>query len=258
VIGEEQLMAYADGELSAEEAARVAAAVEADPTLQAKLERHRRLKATLADAFAGDAEEPVPERLRAAVAAQAGAPPELVDLEAVRAAREAQVRRERRPAPRRAMAWALAAGLAALAIVLSVPLLKSAGSPHGSDLVRLGSDGMTAKGPLASALDRQLASAPPAGARVAVALTFKDRQGRWCRSFSSSQDALAGLACRDGARWRVQVLAAATEAPASPGQFRTAASSTPAAVQAAVDATLAGEPLSAEAERRVRDGGWRR
>ena len=52
-IDEMTLMAFADGELPEEEAARVAAVLETDPALQAELNKHLRLNAEIMTAFSG-------------------------------------------------------------------------------------------------------------------------------------------------------------------------------------------------------------
>jgi hypothetical protein len=106
-------------------------------------------------------------------------------------------------------------------------------------------------GEIDHALDRYLASFSPGD--VAVQLSFKSKDGRWCRTFSTY--ASAGLACRQpGGAWALQHLAAL---PASGSGMRQAASSLPPSVLAAVDATIAGEALSADQEKTARDAGWR-
>jgi hypothetical protein len=88
---------------------------------------------------------------------------------------------------------------------------------------------------------------------VAVQVSFKAKDGRFCRSFSTA--ASAGLACReaDGA-WALQQVAAVN---ASGSGMRQAASSLPPSVLAAVDGLMAGEALNAEQEKAARDAGWR-
>lgn len=197
-----------------------------------KAERRR-----MAAAFDEVLQEPVPARLHALLAEPAP-PAEVVDL----AARRAQ---------RRGMAsWAAWGGMAAtllLGTLIGMQLAPSNGALDGGRLV--------ASGAVAQALDRQLASAPEAGAAVAVHLSFKARDGRWCRSFSTT--ATAGLACREAdGHWALQQLAAL---PAAPGTgLRQAASSLPPSVLAAVDELIAGEALNAGQERAARDAGWRR
>ena len=73
-ITDEQLMAYADGELDAAAAAEVEAAIAADPALAEAVARHRALRRQLRDAFAPGLDEPVPEHLMALVRAPAAKP----------------------------------------------------------------------------------------------------------------------------------------------------------------------------------------
>ena len=89
---------------------------------------------------------------------------------------------------------------------------------------------------------------------LSVGLTFQDVDGRWCRTFQSERDGWVGLACRADGAWTVTALAALE---ASDGEVRMASSETPAAVLAAVDASIAGETADALAETRARDAGWR-
>lgn len=190
---------------------------------QLKAERRR-----LSAAFDGVLDEPVPDRFKALLAEPA---PQVVDLGAVRAQRRAM------------SAWAAWGGMAAT-LVLGT-LIGTRLAPPGGD------DRLVARGEIARALDTQLASAP-AGA-VAVQVSFKARDGRWCRSFSTA--VTAGLACRepDGA-WALQQVAAVN----APGRgLRQAASSLPPSVLAAVDAAMAGEALNADQEKAARDAGWR-
>lgn len=65
---------------------------------------------------------------------------------------------------------------------------------------------------------------------------------------------MAGLACREQDDWKVQVLAPLGSVV---GEVRTAASDTPEAVLAAVDAAIVGETADATIEAKARDGGWR-
>lgn len=199
---------------------------EEDPT---KAER-RRLAAAFDDVLA----EPVPERLRALVAPPAST---VVDLAAERA--------RRRAVP----AWGAWGGMAATLLL---------GTLLGALFTRpaeLGSDAAhpVATGAIATALTRQLAS--DAAGPVAVQLSFKDRTGRYCRSFTTP--AVAGLACREaGGAWALQQLLAAP-AP-TPGALRQATTSLPPALMSAIDATAAGPTLNAAEERAARDAGWAR
>jgi hypothetical protein len=86
-------------------------------------------------------------------------------------------------------------------------------------------------------------------------MTFRDAQGRYCRTFQSAADRLAGLACRGDGRWRVTTATAWTAAPGP--DYRTAASATPPEVLAAVDRMLEGETLDSSQEKAARDADWR-
>jgi hypothetical protein len=112
--------------------------------------------------------------------------------------------------------------------------------------------GLVARGELDAALTQQLAGSLGTGGPQ-VGITFRDRGGAYCRTFRLRHEApLAGLACRAGDQWRVQVLAAAA---AQPGELQPAAAM-PMAVLQAVDAAIDGEALDAEAEAAARDSGW--
>jgi hypothetical protein len=202
------------------------------------------LRRRVAAAYDDVLREPVPDRLNRLLAE----PAPVVDLAAERA-------RRARPAPvdaRRGWGWARWGGMAAsLAIGVVAGVLFTMN--RGDDTLVKGHGGQLVAGAgLARALDAQLASDP--AARVAVQLSFVDRAGRYCRTFSA--DALAGLACREGARWEVVATAQAESRPG--GAMRQAASSLPRPVLDAVDARIAGNALDAPQERAARDHGWRR
>lgn len=190
-----------------------------------KAERRR-----MAAAFDDVLNEPVPDRFKALLAEPA---PQVVDLDAVRARRRGMSN------------WAAWGGMAAT-LVLGT-LIGTRLAPSDDDT----GGRLLASGAIAQALDRQLASAP-AGA-VAVQISFKARDGRFCRSFSTQ--AAAGLACRDeDGAWALQQVAQVNELA---GDMRQAASSLPPSVLAAVDAAMAGEALNAAQEKAARDAGWR-
>ena len=112
---------------------------------------------------------------------------------------------------------------------------------------------LVARGQLAWALTGQLASDAGTGA-VSIGSSFRDRSGAYCRTFRLQHEAsFAGLACRLGENWQLQVLTAAT--PGTIGSHDITAM--PMAVLRAVDAAIDGEPLDAAAEAAARDAGWR-
>lgn len=236
-VTEEMLMAYADGELDAVGTAAVEAALADDPALARRLEGHRGLRSRLHGTYAPVAEEPVPERLLNLLSRE---PAQVVDLSAVRARREAP-QQGRQP-----LRWggALAACLVA-GVMAGMLMPRPQQGLVGADLA--------ARGPLAGALDKQLASNPDPKAAVKVGLTFRTPAEDYCRTFSAK--ALAGVACREDRGWKVRM--AVSQDAAAPSDFRTAASGTHPSVLAAVEQMIDGEPLDAAAEARARKAGWR-
>ncbi len=248
-IDEAQLMAYVDGELDAAAAARMEAAMATDPRLAARVQRHLALRARLGAAYAGVLDEAVPARLAnlvpgtaAGAAAGSGHAP--------RVAPPASLRRRR---PRwSAREWAAMAACVLLGVLLArvLPLAPDTG-PGG----RLVDAAMLARGDLVHALDERLAADPEAG-RIVTGLSFRELDGRYCRSFGlDDPQPLAGLACREEERWRVVALVEAQTVPA--GELRQAASTLPASLLAEIDVRIEGDPLDAEQERAARDSGWR-
>lgn len=245
---DEILMAYADGELEEPQRSEVERAVRANPALAAIVERHRALRREVFAAFAGVLDEPVPPHLKPP------APAKVLSLEAARSAR-ARVAAPAAPAPapqRRWPRWGALAATLALG-VLAGSLWFDGSSGDGSLVVAPARGRRVARGPLAGALSRQLASDPAPTSPARIGVSFATRDGGYCRSFSIG--ASAGLACREGEIWRIPVL---NEAKAAKGEYRQATSATPEAVLDAIDERIAGTTMSAAAERAARQRGWKR
>jgi len=225
---EELIIAYVDGELGAAERARFEAEIAADADLARAVERHRALARRVNAAYAPVLDEPVPPQLLAvAAAANDGAAPRMPRL-----------------APRLAP-WAAVAASLVVGVFAGRALAPSSGP------IAAAGGGLEARGDLALALTSRLAA--DAGP-MQVGLSLKTADGRYCRTFQSAPDRLAGLACRDGGRWRLRTLTAWT--PAAQTAYRQAASDIPPEILAGVDA-LSAQPLDATAERAARDRGWR-
>jgi hypothetical protein len=111
---------------------------------------------------------------------------------------------------------------------------------------------LIASGRLAQALGSQLAGEAAGG--VAVQLSFVDKDGQYCRTFSVER--IAGLACRDASRWTVQITTPAE--PAASSAMRQAGSPLPRALMEAIDARIVGTALTAAQEQEARDRGWAR
>ncbi|WP_295932429.1 hypothetical protein [uncultured Xanthomonas sp.] len=251
------LQAYADGELDAAQAAQVEAALRTDPQLAQALERLRSLQARLRAGFAPVLDEALPARLLAAARARPTGAPGKDDAVAtlppspIHATAQASRPTPLRPRARRR--WALPAALAA-ALLLGLWIAQRQlpqGDAHGPTVAT--AQGSVAEGALAQALTQQLSGQSQGSVRIG--LSFRDRDGHYCRTFALS-NANAGMACqRDGA-WRVELLVPAGEREDG-GGMRMAASPMPAAVLQAVDARIAGEALDADGEQHARARGWR-
>ncbi len=233
-VDNEKLIAFADGELPAAERAEVEQALAADPALRERAAAHKRLRAHLAHAYDGALDEPAPQRLRDILDPPA---PQASSAEIVELA-------ERRAATWSTREWgAMAASLAA-GLVLAFGVI-GANPP----MIATTSDGLAARGALAAALDGQLAA--DQGSAVRIGLSFRGRDGGYCRTFDLTRRNVSGLACRDEGDWRIDV----TAAHATGGEVRMAGAAPE--VMAAVDTRIAGEALDAAAEARARDAGWR-
>ena len=231
-IDEAMLIALVDGELDEVTRRRVERAVADDPALATRLAAHRQLRDRLARHYAPIADDPVPPHMRALLE------------------RSATVMPLARPAARWRN-WAMGGAIAA-SLVLGLGLGRLTGGQDGP--VGIEDGVMVAQGPLADALDTQLASAS-GNAAIRIGLTFQRKGGGWCRSFDG---AVAGVACREGQRWQVQQ--ALPGAGPDAGQGGTAyrqASSSDARVMATIDALADGAPVDAAGEIRARQSGWR-
>lgn len=238
---DETLMRRIDGELGPEAGAAIDAAAAGDPALARRLERLRGLRTLTREAFP--------------------AAPDPRDAELARLIMGGAVRREpwaarvagglrEAFAPRYAPVWGGAAA-ACFVLGLTVGWLGQDRTPGGFSVA---SDGALADTELVRVLDRGLAAEGADSEGRAVGLTFRDADGRWCRTFRAGDAGVAGLACRTGGDWRMQVLAPFR---VSGAEVRTAGADTPVAVLIAVDDLIAGETLDAAAEAQARDAGWR-
>lgn len=232
-LTEEKLIAYADGEISGEESRAVEAALKTRPDLQAFVEQQRALRHRFEASFSA-MDEAIPERLLNTL------------MQTPVSSRWRRQQRLKSWTSRRFLLWSAMPTAAALACGLVVGVMLT---PQGSFRVDRGM--ILARGALSTALDKQLASAQPASNAVRVGVSFKDRNGRYCRTFSEAS--LAGVACRDWDGWAVAALASS---PSESGAYHMA-SAMPDAVRDTVEKMIAGEPLDAAEEMRARAKNWR-
>jgi len=238
------LHAYVDGELDGPARADFEARLRQDPALQRVLVREQRLHEALGLAYAPVLDEPLPARLT-----------DLLTKPQAAVLSIAQARAERGQGFGRT--WSYWGGIAA-SLVLGVVLGRQLLPPSPDANLALAVDGsLAAQAGLAMALDEQL-SGQRLGA-ITPGLSFVAKGGAYCRSFVSEGDsASAGLACRDGAQWRLRQLLPLPAAPGGSPQFRTAATALPAELLQRIDELREGDTLDAEAERQARARGWHR
>ncbi len=222
------IAAFVDGELDDLTARRVEREAESDAALAAEIARHRALKAQLAAHYAPVAAEAVPDRLRALLAGDA------VDT-SLADRREAK---RRRFAP---MHW----GAIAASLIFGLTIGMQPWRPAAD--VTSANGTLAASGALAEVLDTQLASNQPQGAAVRIGLSFRDRDGRYCRSFEGRT--LSGIGCRNPGGWSLE----RTMTGQAGSDYRQASSG---ALATDVAEMMAGDPFDAEAERTARDRGW--
>jgi anti-sigma factor RsiW len=246
---DETLMAYVDGELDEQARGEIEAAMLANPDIAARVARQQALRKRVHLAFEQVLDERVPDRLIAAARGMPASPGEsnVIPL------------RRRKPTSRR-WSWpewgSIAASLAAGAVFTAIFLRHSSDEPVSSHNGHL-----FASGALAQALSDQLASKQAGGTRAAVqiGISFRDKQGNYCRTFAlSDASALAGLACHNGDGWRVDVLARGESGSDAAAQYRPAASSMPKPILQSVEDRIAGEPLDAQGEAEAKARDWAR
>ena len=235
-VSPETLLAFVEGELSPEEARKVAAEVANDPALASHVEKHRALKARRHEAALPMTQTPAPP-------AEASPPIERATLVPPSSGM-----------PSARLNW-IPAGAMAVGIVLGA-LLAFTFLPGGE--IRSTNGAAVADGALARALSSVIASeqdkSANSGARIQD--SFFSGEGYFCRDFTTSgdaTDALAGIACRESTGWHIRALAAAK---AAGGDRKSDAPALPASVRNTADAMMVGRPLTAEGERTARSQDW--
>ncbi len=221
--------AFVDGELDDLTARRIEREAESDAALAAEIASYRALTAKLSAHFAPVVEEAVPERLRALLV-EPGVDTSLV------------ARRHAKRGSFASVHW----GAIAASLVLGLTIGLRPWVP-AADIASVNGT-LVASGALADALDTQLASDQLANAEIRIGLSFRDKQGRACRSFEARD--LSGIGCRDGGRWALERAIGGR----ANQEYRQASSSE---LLTAAAAMMAGDPFDVVAERAARDSGWR-
>lgn len=227
------LDAFVDGELPPREMERIALLLEARPDLNRYVQEQERLRATLRNAFEETLATSVPEKL-------------------VRTVRSAPVSWRWRLRAVLARGWpiqrlAQMGAALAMGVVLGIALQPPA--EFGTDAAGR----LVVQGTLGKALNTQLAAARYGVTGAHIGISFRNKAGQDCRTFSDGGS--AGLACHQGGAWVVGILV--KQAPENPGvAYHMAGSAMPDAVRRAVQDSIAGAPFDAPAEKAARDRGW--
>ena len=249
-FSDETIAAYVDGEMDPAASAEIEEAARGDPSLERRIASLRSLRERLQAAYAPELDEPVPDRLLAALrgAETRSAAAAVADVGAARAAARAAGAR------RSGVYWrySLAASVL-IAVGAGIFVRRQA---HTGVIENVGGT-LIARGPLAEGLSNDLAGGE-SRSRARIGLSFLAKSGDYCRTFSLRED--AGLACRRGGRWEILALVKERLAPGAAGesgsQFRTASSSMPEPIREVVEAQISGEPLDRAAEIAAREGHW--
>jgi len=248
-FSDDVLMAYADGELDLRTRAQVEDAMAADPQIAHRVAAHQALRKTLQSGFDTVLDEPIPDRLIEAARANSRVRSET---------RVVVPLRPRRPGVGALPRWASPGwGAIAASFVLGALVWHFGTDWYSSGPVTERDGQLLAAGALDKALSNQLASAQPAQAPVRIGVSFRSKGGNYCRTFQVRENtSLAGLACRDQDKWRLEALAQSEASPGAHSEFRPAGSALPPAIAQAVDQAIDGDPLDAQAEARARTDQW--
>lgn len=225
------LAAYVDGELNLVAAKRMEKAISSDPELAQAIAQERALRTRLARHFDPALDEKVPDALSALLSGK---------IEGLPTRLAAPTPKSFRPS------WPQWAAMAA-SLVIGV-MIGGTAFNQDTGYVRDQQGQIIASGDLANALDTQLASTQSRNAAVRIGASFAANEGGFCRTFESA--ALDGIACTDGADWKLQHMMAGNKS----AQYRQASAGTLAEVAAAM---MAGEPLDTAGEAAAKKRGWR-
>jgi hypothetical protein len=237
-----QIHAYVDGELDANAMTQLEADSRSDSSLAARIAQQRELRILLRGAFDPVLEEPVPQRLRDALAQPTGA-----NVTPIGAARKPRARAAWSPRE-----WGAVAATLMLGMLIGALALR----PSGNVPLELVQGRLVARGELDRTLSTQLSSTARTDSMTRIGLSFRAADGAWCRSFSRG-DGTSGLACRHAGRWAVQLLEGSGQHPAGDATgYREAASALSPGMVGTINALGGGDALTLEEERQQLRMGW--
>jgi hypothetical protein len=249
---DEDLMAYADGEMPAAQAESLARLIATDETVRQRVEMFRQSRSLLAGTLKPLADTPVPDSLEQSIR-------DMITKSSAEASTTATGEdaadnvvsfrpKPAQPVARTPRPWSvpLAAAIAAAVAGIGGYAAGLSGGAIAPDGVLVGS---LLPAEIGNALDTTASGgeARLEGDRIRLIASVKAQDGTLCREFEieSLQTALtmAGIACRDAGKWRLDI---AVAAPASEGGFAPASSLS--ALDSYLAAIGASEQLSVDEE----------
>ncbi len=270
-FSDERLMAFADGEMSPDEAALLEDAIARDPALQRRLETFHNTGRRLRHVFEVVEQVPVPQHLidavlRAPIAAAATAPRQAPAPSSGLADFVSQVRALfATPA-----GWAAVAATGVLVVAAGNALVGSRPTQDalgGGDLAAFNRVGSLAPASLARVLEAerggQISQIATEAGKITVApvMTFRSRDQQFCREYAAARGGdseVRGVACRETVGWRIVAGSGPVSVQARDGgAVRPAEGKSFRAIDEAVDALIEGDVLTKEAEMRVIARGWK-
>jgi hypothetical protein len=249
-ITDELLVAYVDDELDAAQRAMVSSVLEDNPALCRRADEMRLARDLLREAFPLRPDALVPACLYDAENRLAEAC----------ARRSSRSRRAFRSLKRRK--YAIAAGFVlCVALFGSYLAWRVASEPVQlpvTALMRIDPDTPLHR-VLESTPSAEVINVPAEDAAMRAVLTFRAKDGRFCREFEilASSGGSTGIACRAHGDWRAEVLLSAAAAPPNSNYYTPAAGADEPAVAEVVERLIQGDPFSAEEEARALASGWR-
>lgn len=242
----ETIMAYVDGECDAVTVKRIEKAMATDTDLTERVANERALREKLSAHYEPVIAQEIPDRLTSLLIGSASASGNVDTSFASRKAGQEQHIEQAKTEQKRGFGFAQWGAMAAtLAIGVAVGQF-GLGSDSGP--FRQADGALIASGPLENALDTQLASAQTDKADYRIGLTFREKSGDVCRSFTGA--AVAGIACHEKQQWRLHMAVPA----GTSGDYRQASSGE--INQKAAD-MMTGAPLNADDERKLLESGWK-
>lgn len=241
---DESLSAYLDGELPPKEMEQLARDLEKDEALAARLERLATANRTFLAAASGIDAVPLAVRTQALLAGEKKESARVVPFTVRRISTFVMEHR------------AIAAGLVCAAAVYGLGVATTPGPevPASSGIIAANSPLDRALEGTASGETVQIAG----GGEIRPQLTFLTADDAYCRQYAlvSGAGSVEGIACRGDDGWRLQVASFAPRRT-GPDDYQTAASGRSAALEAFIDANIAGLPLNAGEEGAALARGWR-